>query len=62
MKPLAIAVFSYLAGLFTPAINAPQLSLNLPNVNGIDPVVIIMGAAVVWAISKARAKRKGGKA
>ena len=69
MKPLAIVIFSYLAGLLTPAItaqqlsvNLPQTSLNIPNVGSIDPVVIIMGAAVVWAISKARAKRKGGKA
>ena len=67
MKPLAIAVFSYLAGLLTPAftaqqlsVNLPKTSLNIPNVGSIDPVVIIMGAAVVWAISKARAKRKGG--
>jgi hypothetical protein len=69
MKPLAIVIFSYLAGLLTPAItaqqlsvNLPQSSLNIPNVGSIDPVVIIMGAAVVWAISKARAKRKGGRA
>ena len=69
MKPLAIVIFSYLAGLLTPAItaqqlslNLPQTSLNIPNVGSIDPVVIIMGAAVVWAISKARAKRKGGRA
>ena len=69
MKPLAIAVFSYLAGLLTPAFTAQQLSVNLPKtslhiptVGSIDPVVIIMGAAVVWAISKARAKRKGGRA
>ena len=68
MKPLAIVIFSYLAGLLTPAItaqqlsvNLPQTSLNIPNVGSIDPVVIIMGAAVVWAISKARAKRKGGR-
>ena len=69
MKPLAIVIFSYLAGLLTPAITAPQLSvnlpqtsLNIPNVGSIDPVVIIMGLMVVWAISKARAKRKGGRA
>ena len=69
MKPLAIVIFSYLAGLLTPAItaqqlsvNLPQTSLNIPNVGSIDPVVIIMGLMVVWAISKARAKRRGGKA
>lgn len=69
MKPLAIVIFSYLAGLLTPAITAQQLSvnlpktsLNIPNVGSIDPVVIIMGLMVVWAISKARAKRKGGRA
>lgn len=69
MKPLAIVIFSYLAGLLTPAItaqqlsvNLPQTSLNIPNVGSIDPVVIIMGLMVVWAISKARAKRKGGRA
>ena len=62
MKTLAIVIFSYLAGLFTPAITAPKISLNIPNIGGVDPVVIIMGAAVVWAISKARAKRKGGRA
>ena len=69
MKPLAIVIFSYLAGLLTPAITAQQLSVNLPqtslhipNVGSIDPVVIIMGLMVVWAISKARAKRKGGRA
>ena len=69
MKPLAIVIFSYLAGLLTPAITAQQLSvnlpktsLNIPNVGSIDPVVIIMGLMVVWAISKARAKRRGGKA
>ena len=62
MKPLAIAVFSFLAGLFTPAITTQKISLSLPNVNGIDPVVIIMGLMVVWAIGKARAKRKGGRA
>ena len=58
MKPLAIVIFSYLAGLLTPAFTVQQL----PNVGSIDPVVIIMGAAVVWAISKARAKRRGGRA
>ena len=69
MKTLAIVIFSYLAGLLTPAItaqqlsvNLPQTSLNIPNVGSIDPVVIIMGLMVVWAISKARAKRRGGKA
>ena len=69
MKTLAIVIFSYLAGLLTPAItaqqlsvNLPQTSLNIPNVGSIDPVVIIMGLMVVWAISKARGKRtKGGK-
>lgn len=69
MKTLAIVIFSYLAGLLTPAFTAQQLSVNLPKtslhiptVGSIDPVVIIMGVAVVWAISKARAKRKGGRA
>ncbi len=69
MKTLAIVIFSYLAGLLTPAITAQQLSVNLPqnslhipNVGSIDPVVIIMGLMVGWAISKARAKRKGGRA
>lgn len=64
MKSLAIAVFSFLAGLFAPELsNLSKSNLSFPNIQigSIDPLIIAMAALVLWAISKARAKRKGGK-
>ena len=69
MKPLAIVIFSYLAGLLTPAItaqqlsvNLPQTSLNIPNVGSIDPVALLF--VVVWlvGVSLLLKKRNGGRA
>lgn len=61
MKSLAIAVFSFLAGLFAPELSKSNLSFPNIQIGSIDPLIIAMAALVLWAISKARAKRKGGK-
>ena len=63
MKPLAIAVFSFLAGLFTPELTgvSPK-SLSLEKLTHIDPVALLF--VVVWlvGVSLLLKKRKGGRA
>ena len=67
MKPLAIVVFSFLAGVFVPELSSLQ-NLSLPKIHlgSIDPLAIVCVALVAWGISKARAKRmaqrNGGRA
>ena len=49
MKPLAIAVFSFLAGLFTPEFTSVSpKSLSLEKLTHIDPVAIAF--VVVWLV------------
>ena len=69
MKTLAIVIFSYLAGLLTPAftaqqlsVNLPKTSLNIPNVGSIDPVALLFVAIWLIGISLLLKKRKGGRA
>ena len=63
MKPLAIAVFSFLAGLFAPQYTAisPKV-LSLSTLTHVDPVALLF--VVVWlvGVSLLLKKRKGGRA
>ena len=63
MKPLAIAVFSFLAGLFAPQYTAiSPKALSLSTLTHVDPVALLF--VVVWlvGVSLLLKKRKGGRA
>ena len=63
MKPLAIAVFSFLAGLFAPQYTAisPKV-LSLSTLTHIDPVALAFIAVWLVGVSLLLKKRKGGRA
>ena len=62
MKPLAIAVFSFIAGLFAPQyISVSPKSLSLEKLTHIDPVALLFVAVWLVGISLLLKKRKGGK-
>ena len=63
MKPLAIAVFSFLAGLFAPQYTAlSHKSLTLSKFSHIDPVALAFIAVWLVGVSLLLKKRNGGRA
>ena len=63
MKPLAIAVFSFLAGLFAPEFSSVSpKSLSWEKLTHIDPVALAFIAVWLVGVSLLLRKRKGGRA
>ena len=63
MKPLAIAIFSFLAGLFAPEFTSVSpKSLSWEKLTHIDPVALLFVAVWLVGISLLLKKRKGGRA
>ena len=63
MKPLAIAVFSFLAGLFAPQYTAlSHKSLTLSKLLHIDPIAVVCVVVFIVGVSLLLKKRNGGRA
>ena len=60
MKSLAIAVFSFLAGLFAPEFTSVS-SLSWEKLTHIDPVAVAFIVIWLFGVSLLIKKRKGGK-
>ena len=60
MKPLAIAVFSFLAGLFAPQITG--ISISIANLSQFDPIAVAFVSIWLIGVSLLLKKRKWGRA
>lgn len=61
MKSLAIAVFSFLAGLFAPEFTSVSSTLSWEKLTHIDPVAVAFIVIWLFGVSLLIKKRKGGK-